>query len=71
MLPILAKDGGSCEVVDVRETADGEHTTVYIEYSGACVGCPSAETSTLDMITDALRTTVDPSIDVVVQDSLY
>ncbi len=61
--PSLLKDGGNLEVVDMKE-ADG-HTEVYIEYLGACRGCPSAATGTLALIEEPLQKELDPSIRVV------
>jgi len=63
--PLLERDGGSCDVVDVKETEGGAVTEVYVQYSGACVGCPSAHTNTLGTIEELLRKTVDPSIKVI------
>jgi len=60
--PVLEADGGSADVVDVREAPDGTTTNVYIEYGGACVGCQSAHNSTLQLIEDMLKKIVDPSI---------
>lgn len=65
VLPLLERDGGSCDVVDVKESPDGQTTTVFVEYSGACVGCPSAHTNTLQVIQELLQKTVDPSIRVI------
>jgi len=63
--PVLEADGGSADVVDVRESPDGTTTNVYIEYGGACVGCQSAHSSTLSLIEDMLKKIVDPSIRVL------
>ena len=64
VLPMLENDGGSCDVVDVRELPDGT-TVVSIEYLGACAGCESAHGTTLAKIEEILQTQVDPSIKVV------
>ncbi len=59
---ILARDGGSVEIVDIKKIDD--HVSVYIQYAGACKGCMSSTTSTLSLIENALRSTVSPSIQV-------
>ena len=64
VLPLLERDGGSCDVIDVKESPDGT-VTVFVEYSGACVGCPSAHTNTLGAIEELLKKMVDPCIKVV------
>jgi len=51
--PALAADGGSLEVVDIRE-AEGA-TSVYIRYLGACRGCISSTKGTLQFIENLLR----------------
>ncbi len=51
--PALAADGGSLEVVDLRE-AEGM-TNVYIRYLGACRGCISSTKGTLQFIENLLR----------------
>lgn len=61
--PMLAGDGGSCEVVDMKEREGG--TIVYISYGGACAGCASSLTGTLSGIQDALRNALDQDIDVI------
>ncbi|OHD56357.1 MAG: iron-sulfur cluster assembly scaffold protein NifU [Spirochaetes bacterium GWF1_51_8] len=58
--PILAQDGGSLEVVDIKDE-DGK-TIVYINYLGACQGCPGAQTGTLMAIQQFLHEKVDESI---------
>ena len=63
ILPMLAGDGGSVEVVDMKE-ADGK-TIVYINYGGACAGCASSLTGTLMGIQEQLRRSLDPAIDVI------
>jgi NifU-like protein len=60
--PILAQDGGSMEVVDIKEE-DGS-TIVYIHYLGACQGCPGATAGTLMAIQQFLNEKVDQSIQV-------
>ncbi len=51
--PILLLDGGNLEVVDMKEHPD--HTEIFISYSGACKGCPSSQTFTLQKIENSLR----------------
>ena len=36
MLPILNRDGGSCELVDIQKG------TVMVKLTGACGSCPSS-----------------------------
>ncbi len=61
--PALLRDGGNLEVVDMKTTDDA--TEVFIKYSGACKGCPSAEVGTLSFIQDFLQKEIDPSIKVL------
>ncbi len=61
--PNLLKDGGNLEVVDMR-AADGV-TEIFINYLGACRGCPSASVGTLSYIEDFLKAELDPSIRVL------
>ena len=61
--PALIRDGGNLEVVDMK--ADGEVTAVYIKYAGACKGCPSAQTGTLDFVEEFLRKELDPNVRVM------
>jgi NifU-like protein len=61
--PSLSRDGGDIEVVDMRE-ADGG-TQVHIHYLGACRGCPSAATGTLEFVEEHLKRELDASIRVV------
>jgi len=51
--PILIMDGGNVEVLDMKEH-DGA-TEVFLSYMGACAGCPSGQTFTLQKIEDSLR----------------
>ena len=60
ILPILNADGGSVEVVDMKEV--DEYTDVYINYKGACAGCAASRTGTYEAIADTLRKKVDESI---------
>ena len=61
--PALIKDGGNLEVIDMK--AESGVTEVYIRYSGACKGCPSAQTGTLDFVEEFLRKDLDPNIKVL------
>ncbi|MDC7227961.1 MAG: iron-sulfur cluster assembly scaffold protein [Spirochaetales bacterium] len=60
ILPILNADGGSVEVVDMKDV-DG-FTDVFISYKGACAGCAASRTGTYEAIADTLRNKVDESI---------
>jgi NifU-like protein len=51
--PALAADGGSMEIVDIRE-AEGK-ISVYIRYLGACKGCISSTKGTLQFIENMLH----------------
>jgi len=61
--PMLAADGGDVELVDLKEAAGVWE--VYIQYRGACLGCPSAGTNTLSAIEAALRQKLGQNIRVV------
>lgn len=61
--PSLSADGGSCEVVDMKEEDGG--TIIYISYGGACAGCASSLTGTLMGIEQTLRDALDQGISVV------
>jgi NifU-like protein len=61
--PALAADGGSLEVVDIRE-AQGT-VSVYIRYLGACRGCVSSTKGTLQFIEHLLRRELHDSIRVI------
>ncbi|MGA2973810.1 MAG: iron-sulfur cluster assembly scaffold protein [Spirochaetia bacterium] len=63
--PNLLRDGGNLEVVDMKE-ADGA-IQVFINYLGACKGCPSAAVGTLTYIEDFLKAELDPNIRVLPQ----
>ncbi|MGC8765567.1 MAG: NifU family protein [Brevinematia bacterium] len=58
--PMLAADGGSLEVVDIKDS-DG-YTDIYINYLGACRGCAASTTGTLYAIQNYLNQRVDDSI---------
>jgi Fe-S cluster biogenesis protein NfuA/rhodanese-related sulfurtransferase len=57
--PVLASDGGGLEVVKI------EKDQVFINYQGACQGCASAATGTLNFIKNTLSTSLNHEIDVV------
>lgn len=61
--PALAADGGSLEVVDIRESA--ETVGVYIRYLGACKGCISSTKGTLQFIENMLRQELADNIRVI------
>lgn len=61
--PALAADGGSLEVIDIRE-AEGT-VNVYIRYLGACRGCSSSTKGTLQFIENMLRKEVAENIRVL------
>ena len=61
--PNLLRDGGNLEVVDMKEV--GGATEVYINYLGACKGCVSATTGTLQYIEEFLKKELDLSVRVV------
>jgi len=56
--PGLAADGGGAEMTGL------EGKTVYIHYTGACGNCPSAGSTTLDFLRDALHAGVSPELEV-------
>jgi NifU-like protein len=58
---MLNNDGGSVEVVDMKETGDNI-TEIYIRYKGACALCAASRTSTYEMINSTLKEKVDQSI---------
>jgi NifU-like protein len=61
--PSLLRDGGNLEVVDIKE--QDENTEVYVQYLGACNGCPSAQTGTQAFIEEILHNELDEGIKVV------
>ncbi|MCU0236117.1 MAG: iron-sulfur cluster assembly scaffold protein [Acidobacteria bacterium] len=61
--PALAADGGSLEVVDIREAEGTAH--VYIRYLGACRGCISSTRGTLQFIENMLHQELSASIRVI------
>jgi NifU-like protein len=56
--PILQKDGGDCELVDV----DGN--TVFIRFTGHCAGCAFAGMTQHSVVEDALKKRVLPGLTV-------
>ncbi|MGI6400784.1 MAG: iron-sulfur cluster assembly scaffold protein [Thermoguttaceae bacterium] len=57
--PILQRDGGDLEIVDIKDNL------IYVTFTGACDGCDSAAL-TLDMyVSTTLQTLLDPNIEVV------
>ncbi|MCJ7523710.1 MAG: iron-sulfur cluster assembly scaffold protein [Candidatus Aminicenantes bacterium] len=61
--PALAADGGSLEVVDIRE-AEGK-VNIYIRYLGACKGCVSSTKGTLQFIENMLHQELAENIRVI------
>ncbi|QEN04540.1 iron-sulfur cluster assembly scaffold protein NifU [Thiospirochaeta perfilievii] len=51
--PLLVRDGGNVEIDDIY--FDPDYTLVSIKYQGACAGCASSGTGTLQFIQSALR----------------
>jgi NifU-like protein len=54
--PLLQKDGGDCELVDV------EGNIVYIKFSGHCAGCAFSEITQFGFIEKILKEKVLPSL---------
>lgn len=63
--PLLLRDGGDVEVVDIREQSDT--IEVHISYRGACKGCSSARTATLGFIEEKLKEQLSTPITVVIE----
>lgn len=57
--PALANDGGGLQIVKI------EQSKVYIHYEGACSGCDSAATGTLNFIRNTLSTSLNHEVDVI------
>ena len=57
--PALASDGGGLKVIKI------ENDTVFINYQGACSGCASAATGTLQFIKKSLSATLNHEIEVI------
>ncbi|MEA2011652.1 MAG: iron-sulfur cluster assembly scaffold protein [Verrucomicrobiota bacterium] len=66
ILPILAGDGGSVELLNITEDKSGV-TQICISYSGACKACPSSHTGTLQLIQKILREKLSDQITVKVK----
>jgi NifU-like protein len=62
--PVLLKEGGNLEVIDMKESDGTVH--VYINYLGACKGCPSSKTGTHAYVEGTLRQELDDSVRVVI-----
>ena len=62
--PNLLRDGGNLEVVDMKDAGEGV-TNVFINYLGACKGCPSATVGTLSYVEDFLKAELDQKIRVL------
>ena len=62
--PMLIMDGGNLEILDIKDTDDG-NTDIYIRYLGACSGCASSSTGTLFAIESVLREECSPKIRVL------
>jgi len=61
--PMLLSDGGSLEVVDIRENEG--RTDIFIRYLGACQGCISSTKGTLYAIEKVLKSELDERIRVL------
>lgn len=61
--PMLVMDGGDMELIDLKE--DGDKLLLFIEYLGACQGCPSASTGTLMAIQQFLHVRISDRIEVI------
>jgi NifU-like protein len=57
--PMLRKDGGDAEIVDIKEFA------VYVRLAGACAGCAGAMTTLKLLVEKTLKEQVDERIRVV------
>ncbi|MBD3163188.1 MAG: hypothetical protein GF346_12055 [Candidatus Eisenbacteria bacterium] len=57
--PLLQKDGGDLELVDIKERL------VYVRLTGACVGCPGAGMTMKLMVEQTLKEMVDERIRVI------
>ncbi len=57
--PTLAADGGGLSVLKIEEDK------VFINYEGACRGCASAATGTLNFIRNTLSTSLNHDIEVI------
>ena len=66
VMPMLAFDGGTVEVIDMKENDLGE-MQVYIRYGGACSACSSAGGATLFAIEESIRKELDTNKVKVIQ----
>ena len=57
--PMLADDGGSVEIIDIKENL------IYVELQGACATCPGASGTIQHVIEKMLREKVDDSLRVI------
>lgn len=60
VIPVLAADGGGLTVEKI------ENDRVFIQFSGACNGCPSATSGELNFIKNTLGVALNHAIDVEV-----
>lgn len=61
--PMLVMDGGDMEIIDLKE--EGGALLLFIQYLGACQGCPISSTGTLTAIQQYLNVKVSERIEVV------
>lgn len=61
--PMLARDGGNVDLADIREK-DGM-VEIFIRYRGACAGCASSQTGTLQMIEGICKAHLDENVMVI------
>ena len=59
VLPMLQSHGGGIEIMDI------EGWSIYIQYFGACQGCPLASAGTLDFIEQTLQEQIDERVKVM------
>ncbi len=59
ILPMLRKDGGDAEIVDIKDFA------VYVRLAGACAGCAGAMTTLKLLVEKTLKEQIDERIRVV------
>jgi Fe-S cluster biogenesis protein NfuA len=57
--PMLARDGGDIEIVDIKDTA------VYCRLAGACAGCGGAGMTMKLMVERTLKEMVDDRIRII------
>jgi NifU-like protein len=57
--PMLKKDGGDLEIVDIKDNL------VYCRLTGACVGCPSSSQTLKMMVEKTLKDMVDQRVRVI------